>query len=121
MKRVFSSIIAALFLISVAWANPSVIGTTVRNIRNFSRAQAKDGIPVTVEATVTYCRPQVNDLFVQDGDQGIFIETTAKQTRSPVTAFALLAPLPGATPPTSGATTSPCWTWKAAKTSTRRL
>ena len=79
MKRIFSSIIVVLFFNSVAWASPPVIRTTVQNIRSFSRAQIEDGIPVTIEAIVTYCRPQVNDLFVQDGNQGIFIETTAKQ------------------------------------------
>ena len=79
MKRIFSSIIVVFFLIPVAWASPPVIRTTVQNIRSFSRAQIEDGIPVTIEAIVTYCRPQVNDLFVQDGNQGIFIETTAKQ------------------------------------------
>ncbi len=79
MKKISSSIIVVLFLIPMAWASPPVIRTTVRNIRSFPRAQAEEGIPVTIEAIVTYCRPQVDDLFVQDGDQGIFIETTAKQ------------------------------------------
>jgi diguanylate cyclase (GGDEF)-like protein len=45
----------------------------VRAIRALSRAQADQALPVAFEGTVTYYHPDFLYLFVQDGDQGMFV------------------------------------------------
>ena len=60
---------------SIAWtAEPNTL-TTLRAIRALSKAEARSGLPVAFEATVTYYNKSDVDLFVQDGDEAIYIET----------------------------------------------
>ncbi len=83
MKRLVLRFVVALASFSMAWASVPAINTTVRDIRSLSRAEADRGRPVVFEATVTYFRPEVHDLFVQDGNAGIFIETSTSQNLTP--------------------------------------
>lgn len=73
MKRLVS-----IFVIFGSWlaAAASAPGTptTLHAIRALSNAQASYKLPVTFEATVTYYRGYEQMLFVQDGDQGIYVE-----------------------------------------------
>ena len=48
--------------------------TSVRQIRDLSVAEAKEGRPVRMNATVIYSRPKVAALFIHDGQNGIFVE-----------------------------------------------
>ncbi len=57
--------------------------TTLRAVCAVTNEQAKDAQPVDFEATVVYSRGYENILFVQDGDDAIFVRppTTATLTR----------------------------------------
>jgi len=83
MKRILSLLAMALACATLAAASTSSSHTTVQNIRSLSRAQVLEHRPVTFEATVTYYRPQVRDLFVQDGEAGIYLQTSAPQQLNP--------------------------------------
>lgn len=49
--------------------------TTLHGIRALTAAQARSGVPVAFEATVTYYDKTNVDLFVQDGSDAIYVET----------------------------------------------
>ncbi len=49
---------------------------TLTAIRQLSSAEAGKGLPVAFEATVTFFCGDRNYLFVQDGDEGIFVSST---------------------------------------------
>ena len=51
--------------------------TTVGSIRALSKDDANKALPVAFEATVTYYHPDFRYLFVQDGDQAIFVYAPA--------------------------------------------
>ena len=63
-------------------AEPSVI-TSIHAIHTLSKAQARAGLPVAFEATVTYYNTSDVDLFVQDGDDAIYVETKAYENLAP--------------------------------------
>src|SRR3954453_8909416 len=70
MKR-----LGALLLIAAwasAWAFGAPVGT-LRAVHSLSNDEAKQGLPVDFEGTVTYYDDAGRDLFVQDGDQAIYV------------------------------------------------
>jgi diguanylate cyclase (GGDEF)-like protein len=79
MKRHIPSLAVALALTPTVWASAPSTNVSVRDIRSLSRVQAEQHRPVVFEATVTYYRPQVHDLFVQQDGSGIYIETTTSK------------------------------------------
>jgi diguanylate cyclase (GGDEF)-like protein len=73
MKRMFS-FFATLSLCTVgAWAQPSGQITTLQVADSLTNAQASLRTPVDFEATVTNYRSYERNLFVQDGDAGIYV------------------------------------------------
>jgi len=77
--------IVALAL-AAAWipshAQPDTL-TTLQAIRNLTNTEAAKGLPVAFEATVTYYSKNDVDLFVQDGDEAIYVETKLNQDLLP--------------------------------------
>ncbi|HTB96258.1 MAG TPA: GGDEF domain-containing protein [Terracidiphilus sp.] len=72
--------------LSVAWASaPAETPTlaTLQAIHTLSTARAATGLPVAFEATVTYYSKSDVDLFVQDGDLAVYVETTQNQNLLP--------------------------------------
>lgn len=53
---------------------------SLQAIHVLSNAEAEEALPVDFEATVTYYRPGNVDMFVQDGDSAIYVETTEHET-----------------------------------------
>jgi diguanylate cyclase (GGDEF)-like protein len=53
--------------------------TSLRAIHSLTNEQADQAVPVAFEATVTYYRKGNVDLFVQDRDVAIYVETTAHE------------------------------------------
>ncbi len=49
--------------------------TSLHAIHGLTKIEAQGGVPVAFEATVTYYNPSDVDLFVQDGDEAIYVET----------------------------------------------
>ena len=61
--------------IPVLWsAEPGAI-TSLHAIHSLTKDDARTGLPVLFEATVTYYNRSDVDLFVQDGDEAIYVET----------------------------------------------
>jgi diguanylate cyclase (GGDEF)-like protein len=63
-------------------AEPPVL-TTLHSVRSLTKAEAQRGLPVTFEATVTYYNKSDVDLFVQEGDDAIYVETKQNQDLTP--------------------------------------
>jgi diguanylate cyclase (GGDEF)-like protein len=70
--------VGALILVWTAtvWAAAPGALTSVRAIRQLSRAEAAKALPVAFEGTVTYYNPNDVDLFVQDDGQAIYVGAT---------------------------------------------
>ncbi|MDR3728076.1 MAG: GGDEF domain-containing protein [Terracidiphilus sp.] len=74
MRRLFPAFVILLGCTWASWAaSPSPINT-LRAVHALSNAQASQALPVAFEATVTYYRNFDTDLFVQDGDQAIYVD-----------------------------------------------
>ncbi|MGA3370217.1 MAG: GGDEF domain-containing protein [Terracidiphilus sp.] len=76
MKRWTPAGAIVLCWASVAWASAPAPLTTLRAIHALSNAEASQELPVAFEATVTYFRGYENTLFVQDGDDALYIWST---------------------------------------------
>jgi diguanylate cyclase (GGDEF)-like protein len=74
MKRLFVAL--TLAFASTVWAASPAPLTTVRAIHALSNAQAAQKLPVDFEATVTFFRPYLKALFVQDQDVAVFVFLT---------------------------------------------
>ena len=48
--------------------------TSLHAIRALSNTQANQALPVEFQATVTYVRTYARELFVEDGDTGLFVD-----------------------------------------------
>ncbi len=88
MKRAVKALAIVLACAAAAWgAEPGVL-TTVHAVHALSRAQAAKGLPVAFEGAVTYyAKPDVFgasdiDLFVQDGNEAIYVQTLPNQDLS---------------------------------------
>ena len=73
MKRLFSIFAIILGCASAAFAATPTTLTSLRAIHALTNAEASGGIPVAFEATVSYARGSENLLFMQDGDDAIFV------------------------------------------------
>ena len=83
MKRSFLILATILGLGTVALAAEPVALTTLHAIHSLSRAEAQKGLTVAFEATVTYYARNDVDLFVQDGNEAVYVETTPLQDLTP--------------------------------------
>jgi diguanylate cyclase (GGDEF)-like protein len=70
-----------LLLLPFAGAQPSL--SSLREIHALTNAEASRALPVAFEATVTYFRGYEKTLFVQDGDEAIFVLATTGLKLSP--------------------------------------
>jgi diguanylate cyclase (GGDEF)-like protein len=75
-------------VMAAAWAATtcaaeSPLVTTLHAIRTLTKAEAKSGRTVAFEATVTYYNRSDVDLFVQDGDEAIYVETKPNEDLAP--------------------------------------
>src|ERR1700694_3116908 len=75
-RAILSAIILWMCAAYVHAAPPALL-TSLQAIHQLSNAQASQELPVAFEATVTYYRTGNVDLFVQDGDTAIYVETSA--------------------------------------------
>ena len=73
MKPQFAMIAILLGGASAAFAAAPAPPTSLRAIHTLTNAEARQGLPVAFEATVTYYRGSEHTLFVQDGDTGIYV------------------------------------------------
>jgi diguanylate cyclase (GGDEF)-like protein len=58
-----------------AWAAPPAPLTTLQAVHALTNAEASKNLPVAFEATVTYFRGYETNLFVQDGDTAIYVQS----------------------------------------------
>lgn len=83
MNRLFLGALITLELASAAWAAEPAPLTTLRQIHALSNEQASKALPVAFEATVTYYRNYEHTLFVQDGEDGIYISAPSDIAPTP--------------------------------------
>ncbi|MGD0800770.1 MAG: GGDEF domain-containing protein [Terracidiphilus sp.] len=74
MKKLIPTIALLLGSCAAVWAAAPVPLTSLRQIRALSDAEASQSLPVAFEATVTYYCNLGVDLFVQEGDEAIYVE-----------------------------------------------
>src|SRR5580692_1768308 len=74
---VSAAILAAILhgCVAVAASAHSTPLTSLRSIHALTNREASLGLPVAFEASVTYYKKGDVDLFVQDGDDAIYVET----------------------------------------------
>jgi diguanylate cyclase (GGDEF)-like protein len=75
MKRALKALAMILGCASVAWAAEPGTLTTLHAIHSLSKAEAAKGLPVAFEATVTYYNGNDVDMFLQDGNEAVYVET----------------------------------------------
>lgn len=75
MNRTTKALAIILGFASVAWAAEPGTLTTLHAIHGLSKAEAAKALPVAFEAIVTYYSRKDVDLFVQDGNEAIYVET----------------------------------------------
>ena len=68
---------------SPAWAVQPAALTTLHAINALTKDEARRGLPVVFDATVTYYNPSDVDLFVQDGSEAIYVETKRNEDLAP--------------------------------------
>ena len=75
----------AVVLVSLSTALAPAQGTltSLRAVHALSNAEADHSIPVAFEATVIYSRGYESLLFVQDGDEALFVNSGTKETLVP--------------------------------------
>jgi len=83
MRRTATALAAILGWASVACAAGPAPLTTVHAIHTLSKADAAKGLPVDFQGTVTYYNRNDLDLFVQDGNDAVYVETRPHEDLSP--------------------------------------
>jgi diguanylate cyclase (GGDEF)-like protein len=68
---------------STAWAEAPGVLTTLQAIHSLTKAEARGGLPVAFEASVTYYNKNDVDLFVQEGSEAIYVETRRNENFVP--------------------------------------
>ncbi len=75
--------LAAFVWSASVWGADYSTRTTLHAVHALSNAEARDGIPVAFEGTVTYYNRSDVDLFVQEGDEAIYVETKPNENILP--------------------------------------
>ncbi len=73
MKRYAPALAVILGCFTAAWAAVSTPLTSLRAIRALTNDEANQNLPVVFEATVTFLRASETTLFVQDGNEAIYV------------------------------------------------
>jgi diguanylate cyclase (GGDEF)-like protein len=76
MKKLIPIFAILLGWAAAACAEPPGTLTTLRDLSTLSSAEARKGLPVAFEGTVTYYRGYEHLLFVQDGGLAVFVYAT---------------------------------------------
>jgi len=75
VKKQLAAFAIVLGWVSVAWGTAAPVTlTTLQAVRALSNAEADKALPVAIEATVTYIRAYEHTLFVQEGNQAIYVK-----------------------------------------------
>jgi hypothetical protein len=69
--------------LSAAWAAGPAPLTTLHSIHKLTKAEARNGLPVAFEATVTYYNKIDVDLFVQEDDDAVYVQTKPNEALVP--------------------------------------
>ena len=82
-RRIVSAAAVLLAGTLVAAAAPPKQLISLESVRRLSNAEAGRGIPVSIEATVTYIDSKQNDFIVQDGAAGLRVITSVHVAAAP--------------------------------------
>lgn len=79
MRSLPFAITLAVACASATWASQPATLNSLHAVRSLTKAEARAGLPVAFEGTVTYYNKTDIDLFVQDGNEAIYVETKANE------------------------------------------
>lgn len=74
MMRIFATILIVFGWASAAQAAIPGTLTTLRAVHDLNHADAARGLPAAFEATITYYNPRDIDMFVQEGDNALYVQ-----------------------------------------------
>lgn len=77
------TLLAFVICKSAGWAAQSAPLASLHSIHTLTLDQARSGLPVAFEATVTYYNPGDVDLFVQDRGEAVYVETKRGEEFAP--------------------------------------
>jgi diguanylate cyclase (GGDEF)-like protein len=83
MRTTMLAIALAALWTSASWAVEPGPLTTLHAIHALTKTEARGGLPVAFEATVTYYNRSDVDLFVQEGGEAIYVEAKPNQNLAP--------------------------------------
>ena len=83
LRKLLAVLAAVLISFSAAFASQQGTLTTLRAVHALSNTEADHAIPIAFEATVVYSRGYESLLFVQDGDEALFVKPATKATLVP--------------------------------------
>jgi diguanylate cyclase (GGDEF)-like protein len=83
MKRLIPAFAMILGWTSAAWAAEPGALTTLHAIHSLTKTEARGGLHVAFEATVTYYNRSDVDLFVQEGGEAMYVETKPNEDLAP--------------------------------------
>jgi len=83
MKKLLPGAVIVLAWACAASAAQPIALTTLQAIHSLSRVEARKGLPVAFEATVTYYSRSDVDLFVQDGGEAVYVLTQPNEDITP--------------------------------------
>jgi diguanylate cyclase (GGDEF)-like protein len=83
MKRLLTTFVVAAGCALASWAETPATLTTLHAVHSLSNAQASAKLPVAFEATVTDFSSYEKLLFVQDGDEAIFVSSPLDAKAAP--------------------------------------
>lgn len=76
MKKAFPLCIFFFAAISTVWAGAPNSLSTIHAVHSLTRAEAEEARPVAFEGTVTFYLARQRNLFLQDGNDGLFVKAT---------------------------------------------
>jgi len=73
--------------------------TSISRVRALSPEEAAQGLPVSIEATISYCDPPRPSLLLHDGREGIFVSLSDDAQERPKFATGMKVRVEGVTQP----------------------
>jgi diguanylate cyclase (GGDEF)-like protein len=68
----------SMWSVAALWAEPDAL-TSLSAVHRLTNAEAAQGRIAVFEATITYFRPYEKTMFVQDGDEAIYVQATTDE------------------------------------------
>ncbi len=95
----FPRILFLIFILLARVTGAAEPFTSITRVRALSPEQAAQGLPVSIEATISYCDPPRPSLLLHDGREGIFVTLSDDPKERPPYATGMRVRIEGVTQP----------------------